>query len=103
MVDFLREAGMLISIIEFDPKSNENTLLQVVKAKCSVVKAEEISAITNATIINHETAEFLESKPKKTLEEIRSLDRHRIADCYEISSESLTEKFISKYGNYNHM
>ncbi|GBB97001.1 hypothetical protein RclHR1_28990002 [Rhizophagus clarus] len=103
MVDFLRETGMIISIIESDPKSNENTLSQVVKAKCSVVKADEISDITNANILDHETAEFLESKPRKTLEEMHSLDRHHIVDCYGISPESLTENFISKYGNYNHM
>src|ERR1051325_7033203 len=103
MVDFLREAGMIISIIESGPKSNENTLSQVVKAKCSVVKADEILDITNATIVDRETAELLENKPRKTLEEMRSLDRHHIVDCYEISPESLTENFISKYGNYNHM
>src|ERR1044071_6231518 len=34
---------------------------------------------------------------------MRSLDRHHIVECYEISPESLTENFISKYGNYNHM
>ncbi|CAI2190367.1 8963_t:CDS:2 [Funneliformis geosporum] len=50
------------------PKSEENTLSQVVKAKCSIVKAKEVSDISNATIINHETAELLENKPKKTLE-----------------------------------
>ncbi|CAI2199679.1 5671_t:CDS:1, partial [Funneliformis geosporum] len=49
------------------------------------------------------TAELLENKPKKTLEEMRSLDRHHIVDCYGISSELLTEDFISKYGNFNHM
>ena len=60
IVDFLREAGMIISIIEPIPKSDENVILlsQVVKAKSSVIKAEEISDISNATIINHETAEF---------------------------------------------
>ncbi|GES95135.1 hypothetical protein GLOIN_2v1778877 [Rhizophagus clarus] len=103
IVDFLREAGMIISIIESSPKSNKNTLSQVVKAKCSVVKADEISDITNANILNHETAEFLESKPRKTLEEMHSLDRHHIVDCYGISPESLTKNFISKYGNYNHI
>jgi len=103
MVDFLREAGMIISIIESGPKSNENTLSQVVKAKCSVVKADEILDIINANILDRETAKLLENKPKKTLEEMRSLDRHHIVDCYEISPESLTENFISKYGNYNHM
>src|ERR1044072_2932299 len=103
MVDFLRKAGMCISIIDSGPKSEEKTLLQVVKAKCSIVKAEEISDITNANILDHETAESLENKPKKTLKEMRSLDRHHIVDCYGISPELLTEGFISKYGNYNHM
>ncbi|CAI2194487.1 1739_t:CDS:2, partial [Funneliformis geosporum] len=88
MIDFLRKAGMCVSIIESIPKPEDNTisLSQTVKVSSSIIKAEEISAITNATIVNHETAEFLENKPKKTLEEIRSL-----------------EEFISKYGNYNHM
>jgi hypothetical protein len=105
MVDFLRKAGMVISIIEPIPKPNENvvSLSQAVKANSSIVKAEEISAITNATIIDRETAEFLENKPKKTLEEMRSLDWHHIVDCYGIPPESLTEDFISKYGNFNHM
>ncbi|GBC33045.1 hypothetical protein GLOIN_2v1766623 [Rhizophagus irregularis DAOM 181602=DAOM 197198] len=103
MVDFLREAGMIIFIIESDPKSNENSLSQIVKAKCSVVKTEEISDITNANILDRETAEFLENKPRKTLGEMRSLDWHHIVDCYGIPPESLTEDFISKYGNFNHM
>jgi hypothetical protein len=34
---------------------------------------------------------------------MRSLDRYHIVDCYGISPEALTEDFISKYGNYNHM
>ncbi|PKY34596.1 hypothetical protein RhiirB3_454457 [Rhizophagus irregularis] len=34
---------------------------------------------------------------------MRSLDWHHIVDCYGISPEILTEDFISKYGNYNHM
>ena len=105
MVDFLRKAGIEVSIIESDPKSEENvvSLSQAVKANSSIVKAEEISNVSNATIVDRETAELLENKPKKTLEEMRSLDRHHIVDCYEISPESLTENFISKYGNYNHM
>jgi hypothetical protein len=105
MVDFLREAGMIISIIEPTPKSEENvvSLSQTVKANSSIVKADEILDITNANILDHETAEFLENKPRKTLEEMRSLDRHHIVDCYGISPESLTEDFISKYGNFNHM
>ncbi|RGB21659.1 hypothetical protein C1646_777574 [Rhizophagus diaphanus] len=103
MVDFLREAGMIISIIESDPKSNKNSLSQIVKAKYSVVKTEKISDITNANILDRETAEFLENKPRKSLEEMRSLDWHHIVDCYEISPESLTEDFISKYKNFNHM
>ncbi|CAI2176235.1 8223_t:CDS:2 [Funneliformis geosporum] len=103
MVDFLKEVGMIISIIESDPKSNKNTLLQVVKAKCSVVKTDKISDITNANILDRETAEFLENKSRKTLEEMCSLDQHHIVDCYGISPESLTEDFILKYGNFNHM
>ncbi|GES92780.1 hypothetical protein GLOIN_2v1777834 [Rhizophagus clarus] len=105
MVDFLRNAGMLISIIELIPKPKDNTisLSQTVKVSSSIIKAEEISDISNARILDHEIAEVLENKPKKTLEEMRSLDRHHIVECYDILPESLTEEFISKYGNYNHM
>ncbi|RGB22686.1 hypothetical protein C1646_775700, partial [Rhizophagus diaphanus] len=105
IVDFLREASMIISIIEPISKSEENvvSLSQVVKANSSIVKAEEISDIFNVTIVDHETAEFLENKSRKTLKEMRSLDRHHIVECYEILPESLTKNFISKYGNYNHM
>ena len=111
MVDFLRKAGMIISVIDPIPargaksKSDENvtSLSQVVKVNSSIIKAEEILGITNATIVNRETAEFLENKPKKTLEEMRSLDWHHIVDCYGILPELLTEDFISKYGNFNHM
>ena len=100
MVDFLRKAGMIISIIEPIPKYDENvtSLSQVVKLNSTTVKAEEISAITNANIFDHETAELLERKSKKTLEEIRSLDRHHIANCYEISSESLTKSSSQSIG-----
>lgn len=73
------------------------------KASSSTIKVEEIADVSNATIVNRETAELLENKPKKTLEEMHSLDQHHIVDCYESSPESLTENFISKYGNYNHM
>src|SRR5437016_5949345 len=78
-------------------------LSQTVKASSSTIKADEISDITNANILDRKTAEFLENKSRKTLEEMRSLDRHHIVDCYGISPESLTEDFISKYGNFNHM
>ena len=94
---------MIISIIKPISKSEENILSQVVKANCTIVKAEEISDISNATVVNHETAEFLENKPKKTLEEMRFLDQYHIVECYEILPKSLTKDFISKYGNYNHM
>ncbi len=96
---------MIISIIEPISKYDENiiSLSQVVKVNSATIKAEEISAITNATIVNHEIAEFLENKLKKTLEEICFLDQHHIADCYEILPESLTKEFISKYENYNYM
>ncbi|PKK61966.1 hypothetical protein RhiirC2_718060 [Rhizophagus irregularis] len=105
MVDFLREADIVISIIEPIPKPDKNvvSLSQAVQANSSIIKAEEISNISNAIIVDHETAEFLENKPKKTLEEMRFLDRHHIVECYEISPESLTEDFILKYGDYNHM
>src|SRR3954454_20488914 len=57
MVDFLREASMIISIIEPIPKSEENvvSLSQAVKANSSIVKAEEISDVSNATIVDRET------------------------------------------------
>src|ERR1044071_5881550 len=105
MVDFLQNAGMVISVIELIPKPKDTTmsLSQTVKACSSTIKAEEVADVSNATIVDRETAELLENKPRKTLEEIRSLDRHHIVECYEISPESLTEDFISKYGNYNHM
>src|SRR3954452_14094490 len=107
MVDFLREAGMIIVFLQKTPipKSDENviSLSQVVKAKSSIIKAEEMTDIANANILDRETAKFLENKPKKTLEEMRSLDRHHIVECYEISPASLTENFISKYGDFNHM
>ncbi|GBC47061.2 putative helicase [Rhizophagus irregularis DAOM 181602=DAOM 197198] len=104
-VAFMLEKFRSQRLFEPIPKYDENVTLlsQVVKLNSATVKTEKISAITNANILDHETAELLESKSKKTLKEIRSLDWHHIADCYEISSESLTEEFISKYGNYNHM
>ncbi|CAI2195789.1 6827_t:CDS:2, partial [Funneliformis geosporum] len=76
MVDFLRKAGMGISIIELIPKPKDNmiSLSQTVKVSSSIIKAEEIADVSNATIIDRETAEFLENKPKKTLEEMWSLD-----------------------------
>ncbi|CAG8668210.1 9025_t:CDS:1, partial [Paraglomus occultum] len=105
MVDFLRQAGMIVSVIEPTPKLEDNTvsLTETVKGYSSIIKEEEISDIANANIINRETAEHLENKPKKTLEEMRALDRHHIVNCYNITPESLTEEFISEFGNYNHM
>ncbi|RIB14001.1 hypothetical protein C2G38_2196322 [Gigaspora rosea] len=69
----------------------------------SVIKMEEISDIANAHILDHNMAEVFENKPKKTLEEMQSLDWHHIVECYEILSETLTKDFISKYGNYYHI
>jgi len=91
--------------MEFIPKPEDTTmsLSQTVKASSSTIKAEKIADVSNTTIIDHETAKLLENKSKKTLEKMRSLDWHHIVNCYEISPESLTENFISKYGNYNHM
>ncbi len=76
IVDFLQKAGMVISVMELIPKPEDITISfsQTVKASSSIIKAEEISDISNASIVNHETAELLENKPKKTLEEMRSLD-----------------------------
>ncbi|CAI2192808.1 9075_t:CDS:2, partial [Funneliformis geosporum] len=54
MIDFLKETA--------------------VKANSSIIKAEEISDISNVTILDRETAEFLENKPKKTLDKMWSLE-----------------------------
>ena len=96
---------MVISVIELIPKPEDTTmsLSQTVKVSFSTIKAEEIADVSNASIIDREIAELLENKSKKTLEEMRSLDQHHIVNCYEISPELLTENFILKYGNYNHM
>ncbi|CAI2201146.1 2431_t:CDS:1, partial [Funneliformis geosporum] len=40
------------------------------------------------------TAELLENKPKKTLEEMRSLDQYHIMDCYGVLPELLTEDHL---------
>ncbi len=96
---------MIIFIIEPILKSEENvvSLSQIVKANSFIVKVEKISNISNAMIVDHETAEFLENKSRKTLKEMRSLDWHHIVECYGILPKSLTEDFILKYGNYNYM
>jgi|SRR6266498_2537509 len=96
---------MIISTIKSISKPNENvtSLSQVIKVNSATVKAEEILEITNASILDHETAEFLENKPRKILEEMYSLDQHYIVKCYEILPELLTKEFISKYENFNHM
>ena len=62
MVDFLRNAGMVITIIELIPKPKDNTisLSQTVKVSSSIIKAEEILDISNAHILDHEIAEVLE-------------------------------------------
>ncbi|CAG8623407.1 8178_t:CDS:2 [Cetraspora pellucida] len=89
MVDFLQKAGMVVSVIEPTPKPEDNTVLltETVKECSSVIKAEEISDLANANIINREMAEHLENKPKKTLEEMRALDRHHITAVEAISRE----------------
>jgi len=105
MVDFLKKAGMIVSIIKATPKPKEDvvSLTTTVKGYSSAIKAEEISDIANANILNHETAEHLENKPKKTLEEMYALSRYHIADCYGMSPESITEEFITDYGGYDEM
>ncbi|CAI2171778.1 15816_t:CDS:2 [Funneliformis geosporum] len=69
MIDFLKETEPI-------SKSDENiiSLSQAVKANSSIIKAEEISDISNVTILDRETAEFLENKPKKTLDKMWSLE-----------------------------
>lgn len=105
MVDFLKKAGMIVSVIKATPKPKEDdiSLTALVKASSSAIKTEEISVIANANILNHEMAEHLENKPRKTLEEMYALNRYHIADCYGMSPESLTEDFITDYGKYDHM
>ncbi|CAH1768965.1 12669_t:CDS:2, partial [Entrophospora sp. SA101] len=105
MIDFLKKAGMKVSIIEVTPKSEKDSvsLTESVKVCSSVIKAEEISKIANANILNHEMVDHLENKPKKTLEDMHALSRYRIADCYNMTPESITEDFISEYGKYDHM
>ncbi|CAG8663506.1 6961_t:CDS:1, partial [Paraglomus occultum] len=87
------------------PKAKDDTvsLTETVKGYTSAIKAEEISDIANANILDHEMAEHLENKPKKTLEEMYALSRYHIADCYGMAPESLTEEFIKDYGKYDHM
>ncbi|RHZ77972.1 hypothetical protein Glove_168g91 [Diversispora epigaea] len=105
MVDFLKKAGMVVSIIKATPKTKDDTvsLTETVKGCSSAIKAEEISDIVNANILNHEMAEHLENKPKKTLEEMYALSRYHIAECYGVAPESMTEKFITDYGKYDEM
>ncbi|RIB18313.1 hypothetical protein C2G38_2036999 [Gigaspora rosea] len=90
---------------EVTPKSEEDfvSLTKVVRICSSVIKAEEISDIANANILNHEMAKHLENKPKKTLIEMNALSRYRIAECYGLPLESLTEEFITDYGKYDEM
>ncbi|CAG8761031.1 9192_t:CDS:2 [Cetraspora pellucida] len=84
MIDFLKKAGMIVSIIELIPKSENNDALlsKAIRVYFSVVKAEEISDIANTNILNYEMAK---------------------SECYEYLSESLTEEFIAEYGNPNYM
>ncbi|RHZ51003.1 hypothetical protein Glove_486g2 [Diversispora epigaea] len=86
-----------------DEKEVLYALKDMVGIHSGACKAEEISDIASANIINHETAEILENKPKKSLEEMRALKRFHIAECYGIPSESLTEEFITDYGTYDKM
>ncbi|CAG8630037.1 1010_t:CDS:2 [Cetraspora pellucida] len=83
---------MVISIIEATPKSEEDSvsLTKVVKICSSVIKAEEISDITNINILNYKMVEHLENKPKKTLKEM-------------IPPESLIKEFITDYDKYDEM
>ncbi|CAI2191254.1 7010_t:CDS:2, partial [Funneliformis geosporum] len=73
-----------IPFLSFIWLENDRFSLKV-KVSSFIIKAEEIADVSNATIVDRETAEFLENKSKKTLEEMRSLDWHHIADDYEMS------------------
>jgi len=105
MVDFLKKAGIVVSIIKVTPKAKDDTvtLTKTVKGYSSAIKAEKISDIANANILNHEMVEHLENKPKKTLEEMYALSQYHITDCYGVSPESITEEFITDYGKYDYM
>ncbi|CAG8749099.1 13524_t:CDS:2, partial [Cetraspora pellucida] len=104
-IDLIAYTSMIVLVIELTPKPEDNTILltKTVKEYSSVIKAEEISDLANANIINRKIAEHLENKPKKTLEEMQALDQHYIVNYYNIAPKSLTEEFISEFGNYNHM
>ncbi|KAF0562285.1 superfamily I DNA and RNA helicases: PROVISIONAL [Gigaspora margarita] len=105
IVDFLKKAGIVVSLIEVAPKSEKGSVLltEAVK-KCSfIIKAEEISKIANTNILNHKIVDYLENKPKKTLKEMHALSQFHISDCYRISSESLTKEFITDYGKNNRL
>ncbi|CAI2191707.1 11825_t:CDS:10, partial [Funneliformis geosporum] len=75
-------AGIVVFVMEFIPKPEDTMILLFQTVK---------------------TAELLENKPMKILEEMCSLDRYHIVDYYGVPPELLTKDFISKYGNYNHM
>ncbi|CAG8450020.1 15825_t:CDS:2 [Cetraspora pellucida] len=85
MVDFLQNADMIISVIEPIPKSKNITMLlfQTVKVYSSTIKAEKIADVSNTTIIDCKTAELLENKSRKTLEEMCSLNWHHIFRAYK--------------------
>ncbi|CAG8474988.1 11716_t:CDS:2 [Cetraspora pellucida] len=90
---------MIVSIIKSITKSENNdaSLLKTVRVYSSIVKAEEISDIVNADILDHKMAEHLENSFKKSLNEIHTLRRYYIAECYKHLLESLTKKFIAEY------
>ncbi|CAG8516732.1 14479_t:CDS:2 [Cetraspora pellucida] len=99
MVDFLKKTDIIVSIMKSISKSENNdaSLSKAVRVYSSVVKAEEISDIANANILNHEMAEHLENSFKKSLNEIHALRKYYITECYKHLSKSLTEEFIAEY------
>ncbi|RHZ87092.1 hypothetical protein Glove_40g140 [Diversispora epigaea] len=95
---------MMVSIIEVTPKSKDSVSLTEAMKLCSfIIKTEEILKIANANILNHKMVDHLENKPKKTLEKMYALSQYHISECYGMTSESLTEEFITDYGKYDHM
>ncbi|CAG8603335.1 2704_t:CDS:2, partial [Cetraspora pellucida] len=70
-----KDADIIVSIIESISKSENNDALlsKTIKVYSSVVKAEKISDIVNADILDYEMAKHLENSFKKNLNEIYAL------------------------------
>jgi hypothetical protein len=62
-VDFLRNAGMNVSVLE--PIEGKKLLTYTVKLASGAVKTDHAEIIANANILDYETAEALDNKPKR--------------------------------------